>query len=121
MRTSPATADPGARVTVPPITIRSPVTVAPESSAASPLITSSVPSIRPATDTAPLRTATAPRPSFPAGRRAPPPAPGPRPVAPAPAPAPLVPCWQPRAPDEARRGGRVVEPDRLFPDQARQL
>ena len=59
----------GLRATVPPTTITSPVTTALESRIASPLITSSVPSTRPATTTTPLRTATSPRHSFPRGRR----------------------------------------------------
>src|SRR5437867_1079639 len=51
------------------MTIRSPVTTAPESSAASPLTTSRVPCTRPATATPPLRTATSPRHSLPRGSR----------------------------------------------------
>src|SRR6266516_4661696 len=54
MRTSPPTVAPGARLTVPPITIRSPVIAAAESSTASPLITSTVPWTRPPTVAAPF-------------------------------------------------------------------
>src|SRR5439155_1117586 len=66
--TSPPTRAPGARLTVPPTTNRSPVTSAVPVSAASPLTTSTAPCTRPSISTGPLRTATSPRHSLPRGR-----------------------------------------------------